>query len=64
VPFSARSECTQRPGPPEGYPAFADPRPVRGGAMQEFSEVRGITSRKQLAPDPYNKRSIRGVAEG
>ena len=48
MPFSARSECTQRPGPPEGYPAFADPRPVRGGAMQEFSEVRGITSRNSL----------------
>jgi hypothetical protein len=48
VPFSARSECTQRPGPPEGYPAFADPRPVRGGAMQEFSEVRAIMSRNSL----------------
>ena len=33
---------------PEGYPAFADPRPVRGRAMKEFSEVRGITSRNSL----------------
>jgi hypothetical protein len=48
VPFSARSECTQRPGPPEGYPAFADPRPVRGGAKRRAAPKRRPSAAKRI----------------
>ena len=54
MPFSARSECTQRPGHPEGYP-------VRSGLGNAgiLGSLWDYDS-QQLAPDPYNKRSIRG----
>ena|SRR5829696_3025954 len=63
VPFSARSECTQRPGPPKDTPPLLTPDPFGVGNAGILGSPCDYES-QQLAPNPYNKRSIRGGAEG